>query len=69
MKKKLVTAVMTATMGLTLMAGSVGADHLVGLTKEDCKNGGFTEYQTTKGDKSTTFKNQGQCIKFVNTSK
>jgi hypothetical protein len=69
MKKKLAMALMTATMGLTLMTGSVGAAHLTGLTKADCMNGGFAEYQTVRGDQSTTFKNQGQCIQFVNTGK
>jgi hypothetical protein len=60
---------MTTTLGLALMSGSVGAAHLSGLTKADCMNGRFAEHQTTRGDSSTTFKNQGQCIKFVNTGK
>jgi hypothetical protein len=49
--------------------GTASAAHLTGLTKEDWKNGGFSEYQRVKGDESTTFKNQGDCIQFVNTGK
>lgn len=69
MKKRLASAVMTAALGLTLVSGSVSAAHLTDLTKADCMNGGFAEYQVVNGDDSTSFKNQGQCIKFVNTGK
>ena len=69
MKNKLAVALTTVTLGLALFTGSASAAHLTGLTKEDCKNGGFSEFQRVKGDESTTFKNQGDCIQFVNTGK
>lgn len=37
-----------------------------GITKEDCKNGGWRELVDDEGK---PFKNQGDCIKFVNTGK
>jgi len=69
MKKKLAVALGTVALGLALFAGPASAAHLSDLTKDDCKKGGFAEYQRTKGDMSTTFKNQGDCIQFVNTAK
>ena len=71
-KNKFAVALTTVTLGMALFAGSGGtasAAHLSGLTKDDCKNGGFSEYQRVNGDASTTFKNQGDCIQFVNTGK
>ena len=69
MKNKLAIALTTVTLGMALFAGSASAAHLTGLTADDCKNGGFSEYQRTRGDLATTFKNQGDCIQFVNTGK
>lgn len=68
MKKKLAMALMTATMSLTMLAGSVGAAHPEPTTKSDCMNGEFAEYNVGF-TKVQRFKNQGQCIKFVNTGK
>lgn len=68
MKKKLASALMTATLGLTLMAGSVGAAHPEPTTKADCMRGGFAEYNVGFNEVQR-FRNQGQCIKFVNTGK
>lgn len=38
----------------------------VATTKDDCKNGG---YNTVKDAQGNSFKNQGQCIQYVNTGK
>jgi hypothetical protein len=38
----------------------------VATTKDDCKNGG---YNTMKDAQGNSFKNQGQCIQYVNTGK
>ena len=69
MKNKIAIAVTAVTLGTALLSGSASAAHLSDLTKDDCKKGGFTEYQRVNGDASTTFKNQGDCIQFVNTGK
>ncbi len=72
MKNKFAVALTTVTLGMALFAGTGGtasAAHLTNLSKEDCKNGGFSRFQTDLKDDSTFFKNQGQCIKFVNTGK
>ncbi len=70
MKKRITTALAVVAMGLTLAAGSVSAGHAEPTTKADCKNGGFAEYRTSgMADAPQRFKNQGQCIKFVNTGK
>jgi hypothetical protein len=69
MKKKLAMALMTATMSLTMMAGSVGAGHPEPTMKSDCMGGNFAEYNTNLTDGIQRFKNQGQCIKFVVTGK
>ena len=69
MRKKLAAALAGVSLSLTLLAGRAEAAHLSDLTAEDCKNGGFAEYQRVRGDMSTTFKNQGDCIQFVNTGK
>ena len=68
MKKRLAIAVMTATMSLIMLAGSVGAAHPEPATKSDCMNGGFAEYNTGFND-IQRFTNQGLCIQFVNTGK
>ena len=69
MKKKLAIALMTATMSLTMLAGSVGAAHPQPTTRADCMNGEFAEYNTNGTDGIQRFKNQGDCIQFVNTGK
>jgi len=66
MKNKLAVALTTVTLGLALFAGTASAAH-VPADKSDCKNGGFSEYTTANG--SQRFKNQGDCIQFVNTGK
>ncbi|HEX8142558.1 MAG TPA: hypothetical protein VF553_08180 [Pyrinomonadaceae bacterium] len=38
----------------------------VATTKEDCKNGGYNNMKDAQGN---SFKNQGQCIQYVNTGK
>jgi hypothetical protein len=38
----------------------------VAATKDDCKNGGYNNVRDAQGN---SFKNQGQCIQFVNTGK
>lgn len=38
----------------------------VAATKDDCKNGGYNNVKDAQGN---TFKNQGQCIQYVNTGK
>jgi hypothetical protein len=68
MKKKLAMALMTATMGLTLIASSVGAAHPEPTMKSECMGGNFAEYNVGFSDVQR-FKNQGQCIKFVTTGK
>ncbi len=70
MKKTIATALMVATMGLTLATGSVSAAHPQPTTKADCMNGGFAEYRTSgMANAPQRFKNQGDCIQFVNTGK
>ncbi len=69
MKHKIAIAVAVVALGAALLGGSASAAHLSDLTKEECKNGGFAEYQRVNGDASTAFKNQGDCIRFVNTGK
>ena len=70
MKKLLATAVMAATLGLTLATGSVSANHPQPTTKADCKGGGFAEYRTSgMPGAPQRFKNQGDCVRFVTTGK
>ena len=70
MKKMLAIAFTAATLGLTLATGSASAAHPQPTTKADCKNGEFAEYRTSLApDAPQRFKNQGQCIQFVNTGK
>ncbi len=69
MKHKIAIAVTAVALETALLSGSASAAHLSDLTKDECKNGGFAEYQRVNGDASTTFKNQGDCIQFVNTGK
>jgi len=70
MKKMIATALTVAAMGLTLATGSVSANHPEPTTKADCKNGEFAEYRTSGApDAPQRFKNQGDCIQFVNTGK
>jgi hypothetical protein len=38
----------------------------VAVTKDDCKNGGYNNVKDAQGN---SFKNQGQCIQYVNTGK
>lgn len=38
----------------------------VAATKDDCKNGGYNNFKDAQGN---PFKNQGQCIQYVNTGK
>ena len=68
MKKKLTLALLTATMSLTMLAGSAGAAHPEPSMKSDSMNGEFAEYNVGFSD-IQRFKNQGQCIRFVNTGK
>ncbi len=68
-------ALTTASDNLTLGYGE-GTDAVcltydfepfrVATSKEDCKNGGFQNVTTAGG---ASFKNQGQCIQYVNTGK
>ena len=70
MKKTLAIAFTAATLGLSLATGSASAAHPEPTTKADCKNGGFAEYKTSgMANAPQRFKNQGQCIQFVNTGK
>ena len=70
MKKSIATALTVAAMGLTLATGSVSAAHPEPTTKADCMNGGFAEYRASgMANAPQRFKNQGQCIKFVNTGR
>ena len=68
-KNKIAIAVTAVTLSMAFLSGSASAAHLSNLSKDDCKQGGFAEYQRVNGDKSTAFKNQGDCIQFVNTGK
>ena len=68
MKRKLAIALTTASLGLALLGGSASAAHPEPTTKADCKNGGFMEYKVSgMPGAAQRFKNQGQCIRFVNT--
>jgi hypothetical protein len=70
MKKKLAVALSTVALGLALVASPASAAHPEPTTKADCKNGGFMEYKTSLApDAPQRFKNQGDCIQFVNTGK
>ncbi len=70
MKKMIATALTVAAMGLTLATGSVSAAHPEPTTKSDCMNGEFAEYRTSGAlNAPQRFKNQGDCIQFVNTGK
>ncbi len=70
MKNKLAIALTAATMGLALFGGAASAAHPEPTTKADCKNGEFAEYKTSgRPDATQRFKNQGDCIQFVNTGK
>ena len=70
MKKKLAVALSTVALGLALFAGPASAQHPQPTMKADCKNGEFAEYRTSlMSDAPQRFKNQGDCIQFVNTGK
>ena len=45
---------------------SVSGNHTVPTTKDQCKNGGWKNHIRTDG---SLFKNQGDCIQFVNTGR
>lgn len=69
-KKIVAIALTAATLGATIATGSVSAAHPEPATKADCMNGGFAEYRTSLApDAPQRFKNQGDCIQFVNTGK
>ena len=69
-KKKLAIALATASLGMALLGGSASAAHPEPTTKADCKNGGFREYKVSgMPGAAQRFKNQGQCIQFVNTGR
>jgi hypothetical protein len=53
-----------ASVGITIIAGNGGAPCNTPTTADQCKNGGWMT--TTRGDAST-FKNQGDCMQYVNT--
>ena len=55
-----------ASVGITIIAGNGGAPCNTPTTADQCKNGGWMT--TTRGDAST-FKNQGDCMQYVNTGK
>ena len=69
MKNKFAVALTTVTLGMALFTGTASANHPVPEDKSECKNGGFSEYIVGGGDTSQRFKNQGECIRFVNTGK
>lgn len=69
-KKTIAIALTAATLGLSVATGSVSAAHPEPATKADCMSGGFAEYRTSLApDAPQRFKNQGDCIKFINTGK
>ena len=55
-----------ASVGITIIAGNGGAACNTPATADQCKNGGWMT--RTRGDAST-FKNQGDCMQYVNTGK
>lgn len=55
-----------ASVGITIIAGNGGLPCNTPATADQCKNGGWMT--TTRGDAST-FKNQGDCMQYVNTGK
>ncbi len=70
MKNRLRIALAAIALGMTVMTGSVSANHPEPTTKADCMNGGFAEYKTSgMSNAPQRFKNQGDCIQFVNTGK
>ena len=70
MKNRLLMALAAVALGMSMGTGSVSAKHPEPTTKADCMNGEFAEYKTgLASDAPQRFKNQGQCIKFVNTGK
>jgi len=69
-KKMIAIALTAATLGVSLATGTVSASHPQPTTKDDCKNGEFAEYKTSgMPNAPQRFKNQGDCIQFVNTGK
>ena len=66
MKNRFAVALTTVTLGMALFTGTASAGHVPD-EKSDCTNGVFSEYRTENG--SQRFKNQGECIRFVNTGK
>ncbi len=70
MKNRLRIALAAFALGMTVMTGSVSANHPEPTTKADCMNGEFAEYMTSgRPDATQRFKNQGDCIQYVNTGK
>ena len=69
MKNRLLMALAAVALGMSMGTGSVSAKHPEPTTKADCMNGEFAEYTVSGTDLTQRFKNQGQCIKFVNTGK
>jgi len=69
MKKRLMIALAAVALGMSMGIGSVSAAHPQPTTKADCMNGEFAEYTVSGTDLTQRFKNQGQCIQFVNTGK
>lgn len=69
MKNRLRIALAAFALGMTVMTGSVSAAHPQPTTKADCMNGEFAEYTVSGTDLTQRFKNQGDCIQFVNTGK
>lgn len=60
-------ATLAGAVGILAPASAMAA-HPEPTTKADCKNGEFAEYKTSlRPDATQRFKNQGQCIRFVNT--
>jgi hypothetical protein len=55
-----------ASVGITIIAGNGGAPCNTPTTADQCKNGGWMT--KTRGDAST-FKNQGDCMQYVNTGR
>lgn len=68
--RRLIAVATLAGVGILVPASAAVAIHPSPTTKEDCKNGEFAEYRTSGApDAEQRFKNQGQCIRFVETGK
>ena len=66
--RRIIAVATLAGMGVLVPASGALAAHPEPTTKDDCKNGEFAEYNVGFTDEQR-FKNQGQCIRFVETGK